>query len=132
VRELLRRNTPGPYQIQAAIAAVHSDATGPTDTAWDQIVALYDQLHAFVPTPVVALNRAIAIAELRGPEAGLAILDALDLPQYHLLPAARADLLERLGRHDEAADAYGEAMALTDNQAERDLLDRRRRDLLAG
>jgi RNA polymerase sigma-70 factor, ECF subfamily len=130
VRELLRRNTPGPYQIQAAIAAVHSDASGADDTAWDQIVALYDQLYAVVPTPVVALNRAIAIAELDGPEAGLAILDDLDLPEYHLLPAARADLLERLGRIDEAADAYEQATRLTGNQAERDLLDRRRRELL--
>ena len=108
---------------------MHSDAGGADDTAWDQIVALYDQLYAFVPTPVVALNRAIAVAEHQGPEAGLAILDDLDLPQYHLLPAARADLLERLGRHDEAADAYEEAMALTENHAERDLLDRRRREL---
>ena len=129
VRELLRRNTPGPYQVQAAIAAVHSDAAGAEDTAWDQIVALYDQLHLFVPTPVVALNRAIAVAELRGPEAGLAILDDLDLPRYHLLPAARADLLERLGRVDEAAEAYETAMALTENQAERDLLERRRASL---
>jgi RNA polymerase sigma-70 factor, ECF subfamily len=129
VRELLRRNTPGPYQVQAAIAAVHSDAAGASDTAWDQIVALYDQLYRFVPTPVVALNRAIAIAELQGPEAGLAILDDLDLPQYHLLHAARADLLERLGRDTEAVSAYEEAMGLTENAAERDLLDRRRRQL---
>jgi len=132
VRELLRRNTPGPYQIQAAIAAVHSDAARAEDTAWDQIVALYDQLHLAVPTPVVALNRAIAVAELRGPEAGLAILDGLDLPKYHLLPAARADLLERLGRNDEAASAYEQARDLTQNQAERDLLDRRRSELLTG
>jgi RNA polymerase sigma-70 factor, ECF subfamily len=132
VRELLRRNTPGPYQIQAAIAAVHSDAAGADDTAWDQIVALYDQLYVLVPTPVVALNRAIAVAELQGPEAGLAMLDDLDLPQYHLLPAARGDLLERLGRVDEAAAAYEEAMGLTENKAERDLLDRRRRELLTG
>jgi RNA polymerase sigma-70 factor (ECF subfamily) len=130
VRELLRRNTPGPYQVQAAIAAVHSDAAGAADTAWDQIVALYDQLYAMVPTPVVGLNRAIAVAELHGPEAGLDLLDDLDLPQYHLLHAARADLLERLGRIDEAAEAYEEATRFTDNQAERDLLDRRRRDLL--
>ncbi|MET0903057.1 MAG: RNA polymerase sigma factor [Acidimicrobiales bacterium] len=129
VRELLRRNTPGPYQIQAAIAAVHSDANGPDDTQWDQIVALYDQLYAVVPTPIVALNRAIAVAEHHGPEAGLAILDDLDLPQYHLLPAARADLLERLGRTDEAAAAYEEAMDLTANRAERDLLDRRRQEI---
>jgi RNA polymerase sigma-70 factor (ECF subfamily) len=126
VRELLRRNTPGPYQIQAAIAAVHSDAASAADTAWEQIVALYDQLYEHVPTPVVALNRAIAVAELRGPEAGLALLEALDLPQYHLLHAARADLLERLGRTDEATAAYEQARSLTENQAERDLLDRRR------
>ena len=130
VRELLRRNTPGPYQIQAAIAAVHSDANGTDDTKWDQIVALYDQLYAKVPTPVVALNRAIAIAEHQGPDVGLAILDDLDLQQYHLLHAARADLLERLGRDDEAVIAYQEAMRLTENQAERDLLDRRRQALL--
>ena len=92
-------------------------------------MALYDQLYRFVPTPVVALNRAIAIAELQGPEAGLAILDDLDLPQYHLLHAARADLLERLGRDAEAVSAYEEAMGLTENAAERDLLDRRRRQL---
>jgi len=126
VRELLRRNTPGQYQIQAAIAAVHSDAASAEATAWDQVVALYDQLHAFVPTPVVALNRAIALAELHGPEAGLAELDGLDLPQYHLLHAARADLLERLGQVDEAAAAYEQAMQLTENQAERELLARRR------
>jgi RNA polymerase sigma-70 factor (ECF subfamily) len=127
VRELLRRNTPGPYQIQAAIAAVHSDAPTAADTAWDQIVALYHQLYALVSTPVVALNRAIAIAELRGPAAGLALLDDLDLPRYHLLHAARADLLERLGRTDEATAAYETAMSLTDNQAERDLIARRLR-----
>jgi RNA polymerase sigma-70 factor (ECF subfamily) len=126
VRELLRRNTPGPYQIQAAIAAVHSDAASAAETAWDQVVALYDQLYAFVSTPVVALNRAIAVAELHGPAAGLAELEQLDLPQYHLLHAARADLLERLGRVDEAAAAYERAMQLTENEAERDLLERRR------
>jgi RNA polymerase sigma-70 factor (ECF subfamily) len=126
VRDLLRRNTPGPYQIQAAIAAVHSDASGAADTAWDQIVALYDQLLVHVPTAVVALNRAIAVAELHGPEAGLALLDELDLPQYHLLHAARADLLERLGRPDEAVEAYETARSLTENAAEQALLDRRR------
>lgn len=126
VRVLLRRNTPGPYQLQAAIAAVHSDASGADDTAWDQVVALYDQLLRHVPTPVVALNRAIAVAELEGPEAGLALLDDLDLPQYHLLHAARADLLERLGRTDEAADAYATAQSLTANKAEQALLERRR------
>jgi RNA polymerase sigma-70 factor (ECF subfamily) len=112
--------------VQAAIAAVHSDAATADDTAWDQIVALYDQLVAMAPTPVVALNRAIAVAELRGPEAGLALLDKLDFPQYHLLPAARGDLLERLGRTDEAASAYADAIELTENTAERDLLERRR------
>jgi RNA polymerase sigma-70 factor, ECF subfamily len=117
--------------VQAAIAAVHSDASGALDTRWDQIVALYEQLFAFVPTPVVALNRAIAVAELHGPDAGLAMLDDLGLPHYHLLPAARADLLERLGRTDEAAVAYEQAMALTENQAERDLLARRRQELLS-
>jgi RNA polymerase sigma-70 factor (ECF subfamily) len=126
VRELLRRNTPGPYQIQAAIAAVHSDAASAADTAWDQIVALYDQLYEHVPTPVVSLNRAIAVAELHGPEAGLSVLETLDLPQYHLLHAARADLLGRLGRADEATAAYAQAMALTENEAERHLLERRR------
>ena len=127
VRACLRVNRPGPYQLQAAIAAVHSDAAAAAHTAWDQIVALYDQLLALTPTPVVALNRAIAVAERDGPEAGLALLDDLDLPAYHLLPAARANLLDRLGRSDEAAEAYEEALALTTNEAERRFLERRLR-----
>ena len=121
VRECLRRNQPGPYQLQAAINAVHSDA--PTD--WGQILQLYDQLLALSPTPVVALNRAVAVAEVSGPEAALAIVDSLDLERHHLLHAIRADLLRRLGRDAEAAAAYEEAIARTDNESERAFLRRR-------
>ncbi|MCU1354519.1 MAG: polymerase subunit sigma-24, partial [Acidimicrobiales bacterium] len=129
VRTCLRRNLPGPYQIQAAIAAVHSDAVAATDTEWGQIVALYDQLLAASPSPVVALNRAVAVAELDGPGPALALLDGLgsDLDQYHLFHAARADALERLGRGEEARGAYDAALAIATNGAERDLL-RRARD----
>jgi RNA polymerase sigma-70 factor, ECF subfamily len=129
VRACLRRDLPGPYQIQAAIAAVHSDAPAASDTDWRQIVALYDQLLVHAPTPVVALNRAIAVAELHGPGEALALVDELDLPGYHLLHAVRGDLLGRLGRSDEAVAAYDEALALTANGAERDLLQRRRDSL---
>ena len=122
VRACLRRNMPGPYQIQAAIAAVHSDAARAEDTDWGQIVALYDQLLAHAPTPVVALNRAIAVAELHGPALALALLDDVDLAGYHLFHATRGDLLGRLGRHEDAVAAYDEALALTANRAERDLL----------
>jgi RNA polymerase sigma-70 factor (ECF subfamily) len=132
VRMCLRRNMPGPYQIQAAIAAVHSDAASPSETDWRQIVRLYDQLLARTPTAVVALNRAIALAELEDPAAGLAALNGLDLDGYHLYHAARADLLERLGRVDEATDAYDRAAALTANDAERRLLRERRRSLDPG
>lgn len=133
VRECLRRNTPGPYQIQAAIAAVHSDAPTAADTDWSQILALYDQLLRFTPSPVVALNRAIALAELEGSRAALAQLDALEgLATYHLFHAARADLLERLGRLDEARAAYDAAIALTTNGAERALLEQRRRGASEG
>ena len=118
VRRLIRRDQPGPYQIQAAINAVHSDP--PTD--WAQVVALYDQLLAFTPTPVVALNRAVAIAELRGPQEALALVDALELDRYHLFHAVRADLLRRLDREDEARAAYEAAIARTDNAAEREFL----------
>jgi RNA polymerase sigma-70 factor (ECF subfamily) len=126
VRACLRRNLPGPYQIQAAIAAVHSDAPRSTDTDWGQIVVLYDQLVAVSPSPVVALNRAIAVAERDGPSPALALLDRLaaDLDGYHLFHAARADLLHRLGRDGDAAAAYDEALARTTNGAERDLLQR--------
>jgi RNA polymerase sigma-70 factor (ECF subfamily) len=130
VRACLRRNLPGPYQIQAAIAAVHSDAPTAADTDWSQIVALYDQLLAVMPTAAVALNRADAVAERDGPAAGLALLDDLDLSGYHLFHAARGDLLERLDRPDEAAAAYEEALARTANGAERDLLQRQRDAIL--
>jgi RNA polymerase sigma-70 factor, ECF subfamily len=128
VRACLRRDQPGPYQIQAAIAAVHSDAPTAADTDWDQIVALYDHLLTLAPTPVAALNRAIARAERDGPAVALADLDTLagPLDGYHLLHAARADALERLGRGGEAAAALDRAIALTTNAAEVELLSRRR------
>jgi RNA polymerase sigma-70 factor (ECF subfamily) len=126
VRACLRRNLPGPYQVQAAIAAVHSDAPTAAHTDWGQIVALYDQLLAYAPTPVVALNRAVAVAELHGPAPALALLDELDLAGYHLFHATRGELLGRLGRRDEAVAAYDEALSLTANGAERDLLGRQR------
>ncbi len=103
VRACLRRNRPGPYQLQAAINAVHSDAPTAAATDWAQILQLYDQLLATSPSPVVALNRAVAVAEVEGPAAGLAAVDALDLEGYHTFQATRADLLVRLGRLDEAA-----------------------------
>ncbi|WP_410636332.1 RNA polymerase sigma factor [Amycolatopsis sp. cmx-4-83] len=121
VRRCLRRNQPGPYQIQAAIQAVHSDA--PTD--WTQVKALYDQLLAVTPTPVVAVNRAVAVAEVDGPAAGLALVEGLDLPRFGLYHAIRADLLDRLGRAGEAAEAYAAAIELTGNTAERALLERK-------
>lgn len=126
VRACLRQNMPGPYQIQAAIAAVHTDAASAERTDWSQIVALYDQLLAYLPTPIVALNRAIAMAELRGPAAALPLVDQLDLDAHHLYHATRADLLERLGRGDEAVVAYDRALALVTNEAERRHLERRR------
>ncbi|HEV7658162.1 MAG TPA: RNA polymerase sigma factor [Mycobacteriales bacterium] len=122
VRACLRRNRPGPYQIQAAIAAVHSDAAAAADTDWSQVLALYDQLTAVAPTAVVALNRAVAVAELRGPAAGLAEIDRLELGSYHLFHAARADLLTRLGRPEEARGAYERALELATNAAERAFL----------
>jgi RNA polymerase sigma-70 factor (ECF subfamily) len=129
VRACLRRDRPGPYQIQAAINAVHSDAATVADTDWRQILALYDQLMAVAPTPVVALNRAVAVAEVDGPAPALSLVDALDLDGYHVLHAVRADLLRRLGRADDAAQAYARAAELTDNAAERRFLDRRRASL---
>ena len=126
VRECLRRNQPGPYQIQAAIQAVHSDAETPAATDWPQIVALYDHLLEVEPSPVVALNRAVAVAEVDGAAAALALVDALDLAGYHLFHAIRADLLRRLARADEAAAAYDRAIELCGNEAERDFLRRRR------
>ena len=126
VRACLRRNRPGPYQIQAAINAVHSDAATAADTDWSQILTLYDQLLAIAPTPVVALNRAVAVAEVHGPQAALDAIDQLELDNYHLLPAARADLLRRLGRYDEAAAAYDTAIQLASNATERAFLVQRR------
>jgi RNA polymerase sigma-70 factor (ECF subfamily) len=122
VRACLRRNQPGPYQVQAAIAAVHSEATSAVDVDWPQVVQLYDHLYALTPTPVVALNRAIALAEVQGPEAALRLVDELHLDTYHLWHAARGDLLERLGDRDGARVAFEGAVALTDNPAERNLL----------
>ena len=122
VRRCLRRNQPGAYQIQAAINAVHADAATLEQTDWSQIVALYDQLIAIAPTPVVALNRAIAIAEVQGPAAALALVDELDLDHYHPFHATRADLLLRLGRDSEAATAYDRAAALAPTDAERAFL----------
>ncbi|MGH7287950.1 MAG: RNA polymerase sigma factor [Myxococcota bacterium] len=129
VRRCLARNQPGPYQIQAAINAVHSDAPFAAATDWQQILRLYDQLLALTPSPVVALNRAVAVAEVEGPDAALALLDGLDLDGYHLFHAIRADLLRRVGRKDEAAQAYAAAIARTDNARERDFLHRRRQAL---
>ncbi|WP_067459306.1 RNA polymerase sigma factor [Actinomadura macra] len=125
VRRCLRWNRPGPYQIQAAIHAVHSDA--PTD--WRQVLRLYDQLMVVAPSPVVELNRAVAVAEVEGPDAALAVVDALDLDRFYLFHAIRADLLRRVGRIEDAADAYGEAIGRTGNDAERAFLTRRRAGL---
>lgn len=129
VRSCLRRNRPGPFQLQAAIAAVHSDAPTAADTDWRQVLALYDQLLAVAPTPVVTLNRAVAVAEVDGPEAALEAVDALALDRYHLLHATRGDLLTRLGRTDEAAAAFTRARELTENQVEQAYLDRRLTEL---
>ena len=129
VRDCLRRNQPGSYQVQAAVAAVHSAAPTAEQTDWSQVLALYDQMLALSPTPVVALNRAVAVAEASGPAAAFAEVDALDLDGYHLYHATRADLLRRLGRHDEAAAAYDRAIELAGNAAERAFLTARRASL---
>ena len=123
VRRCLRRNRPGPYQIQAAINAVHTDGAA---TDWRQVLALYDQLLTIAPTPVIALNRAVAVAEVHGPAAALAALEDLELPGYHRLPATRAELLARLGRDAEARAAYDQAVALATNDTERAFLRARR------
>jgi len=129
VRRCLRRNQPGPYQVQAAINAVHSDAPTAAATDWGQVLALYDQLLTIAPGPVVALNRAVAVAEVEGPEAALALVDGLELDSYHLFHAIRADLLRRLGRDAEAAAAYEAAIARAGNAPERAFLERRRQAL---
>jgi RNA polymerase sigma-70 factor (ECF subfamily) len=129
VRRCLRRNRRGPYQIQAAINAVHSDARTAADTDWNQVLALYDQLLAIAPTPVVALNRAVAVAEVHGPALALAAIEDLALDEYHLYHATRADLLARLERRDDARRAYDRAHELATNTAEKDMLDAKRRAL---
>ncbi len=131
VRRCVRRDQPGPYQLQAAVAAVHSDALTVASTDWPSILRLYNQLLAHLLTPVVALNRAVALAEVEGPEAALAAVDRVagDLAGYHLLHATRADLLRRLGRVDEATAAYDAAIGLAGNAAERRFLEERRRSL---
>jgi RNA polymerase sigma-70 factor, ECF subfamily len=122
VRGCLRRGQPGAYQLQAAINAVHADAPTVEEIDWSQIVALYDQLLAVAPTPVVALNRAIAIGEVQGPAAALALVEELDLDGYYPFHATRADLLGRLGRHREATVAYQRAAAMAPTDAEREFL----------
>jgi RNA polymerase sigma-70 factor (ECF subfamily) len=129
VRAFLRRDQPGPYQLQAAINAVHSDAPTAEDTDWGQIVQLYDHLMRLAPSPVVALNRAVAVAEIEGPAAGLTLVDGLDLDRHHLFHAIRADLLRRLGRDAEAAAAYGAALGLARSEPDRAFLLRRRESL---
>ncbi|KAA1427969.1 RNA polymerase sigma factor [Nocardioides antri] len=138
VRECLTLNRPGRYQILAAINAVHTDAPTAADTDWSQVVALYDQLARIDPSPIVALNRAVAIAELDGPEVALAQVDRLAaaapvlavLSGYHAFHATRADLLRRLGRSADAREAYDAALAVCDNTAERAYLSRRRGELV--
>ncbi|MEU8950968.1 RNA polymerase sigma factor [Streptomyces sp. NPDC048489] len=132
VRRCLRRGRPGPYQIQAAVNAVHSDAPTAADTDWSQILRLYDQLTELAPSPVVALNRAVAVAETEGPGPALALVDVLDLGGYPAFHAVRADLLRRLGRTTEAARAYEAAVALSTSPAERAHLERKRAALGGG
>jgi RNA polymerase sigma-70 factor (ECF subfamily) len=129
VRKCLRRDQPGPYQIQAAINAVHSDAPSAEATDWGQILRLYDQLLALSPSPVVALNRAVAVGEVDGPQVALALVDALDLSGFHLFHAVRAELLRRLGRVAEATQAYRAAADRTQNESEREFLRRKLRAL---
>ena len=126
----LRHRRPGPYQLQAAIAALHAEAPSPEATDWRQIAALYGELLRISPSPVIALNRAVAVAMSEGPEAGLELMDSIDgLEGYHLRHAARADLLRRLGRSSEAAAAYRRALELATNPAERRFLSRRLEEL---
>ena len=132
VRQCLRRNRPGPYQIQAAINAVHTDAASAEATDWSQVVQLYDQLLALTPNPVAALHRAVAVAEVDGPDIALDLVAETGLDHYHLFHAIRADLLRRLGRDAEAVAAYDVAIALTENSAERTFLETRRAELMSG
>jgi RNA polymerase sigma-70 factor (ECF subfamily) len=129
LKSAMQRGRPGPYQIQAAIVACHATAKDAADTDWGQIAALYERLADLLPSPVVELNRAVAVAMAGSPAAGLAIVDSLvqsrSLPDYHLLPAVRADLLRRLHRLDEAAVYYREALSLASTDSERRFLQRR-------
>jgi RNA polymerase sigma-70 factor (ECF subfamily) len=127
----LRLARPGPYQIQAAVAALHAGADRPEDTDWGQIALLYGRLAELQPTPVVALNRSAAVAMAEGPERGLELMDPLAgaLDRYHPFHSARADLLRRLGRHEESAEAYRRALALASNEVERRFLERRLREV---
>jgi RNA polymerase sigma-70 factor (ECF subfamily) len=129
LRHCLAQNRPGPYQLQAAINAVHSDASSAAHTDWRQILELYDQLMTIAPSPVVALNRAVAVAEMGGADRALQLVDAIDLPQYYLLHAVRADLLRRLGRTAEAASAYQSALEKCENAKEREFLNRQYQSL---
>lgn len=131
VRRCLAINRPGPYQLQAAINAVHTDALELSMTDWSQIVQLYDQLLVLQPSPIVQLNRAVAVAELDGPEVAFAIIERLDLGSYHPWHVARAELLRRLGRTDEARTAYEAALTLVENEAERAHLVKRQGSLPA-
>jgi len=126
VRACLRRNRPGPYQLQAAINAVHSDAPTAAETDWRQILRLYDQLMAMEPSPVVALNRSVALAEVEGPDAAFVLVDDLPLEGFHVFHAIRAELLSRLGRDDEADEEYERAIRSAANEPERMLLERKR------
>jgi RNA polymerase sigma-70 factor (ECF subfamily) len=130
----IRRTQPGPYQVQAAIVACHATAARAADTDWVEIAGLYGELERMVPSPVVGLNRAVAVAMADGPEAGLAMVDAIaatgSLDGYYLLPATRADLLRRLGRSHEAAAAYRDALALASTDAESRYLARRLEEVL--
>ncbi|MFN2489526.1 MAG: RNA polymerase sigma factor [Actinomycetota bacterium] len=129
VRRALRMGRVGPYQLQAAIAAVHGEARRPEDTEWTQIAELYGALGKVSPSPIVELNRAVAVAMVEGPAVGLDLIEGIaagdSLAGYHLLHAARADMLRRLGRHGEAASAYRRALELTRNEVERSFLERR-------
>jgi RNA polymerase sigma-70 factor (ECF subfamily) len=130
----LRLRRPGPFQVQAAIAACHAQASDAADTDWTEIAGLYDRLFALTSTPVVFLNRAVAVGMAQGPAAGLAQLDLLEgdaLSGYYLLPAVRADFLRRLGRAPAAAEAYRQALALVETDAERRFLERRLREVTA-
>lgn len=131
VRQCLAANRPGRYQILAAVNAVHTDAPTAAATDWSQVVALYDQLVRIDPSPIVALNRAVAVAELDGPEVALALVDRLPLDGYHAWHATRADLLRRLGRSVESRSAYDAALAVCDNTAERAHLTRKRGELVS-